>query len=192
METLPFELVSIIISFLNYDTKKNFAWAFPQYKDEVERLNQPRIEKNISHMVTSRELWYYNGDIEREIIHKNGYGSEEFRREKGKIHYLGGPAYMCFSEANNVRKYIRLCWLQNGEYYRVQGPTCITFDVNKIVKREWHQKGLLHNINEPAVIKYHDEGKIYKQIWYNLGVKIKSIKFDERKTVTTVYHAEEE
>lgn len=191
METLPFELVSLIISFLNYDTKKNFAWAFPQYKNEVERLNQPKTEKNVSHIVTSREIWYYNGDIEREILHRRGYGSEEIRRENGKMQYLFGPAYICFSEKDKVREYINLCWIQNGEYFREKGPTRITFEQNKITRREWHQKGLLHNIDGPAVILYDDEGVIYKEVWFNLNVKIKSIKYHEKKTVTTVYNIDE-
>lgn len=214
MERLPLELASMIISLLGVDSRRNFAWAFPSLRDEVQRIDKnalhvtknekTEVEQNGLVMYENEmiETWILQGKVEKIITHHRYYTSRIiYINREGKLHKDKGtgPALIYYDYENGNRRLINVIWFKNGVKHRNEkfGPAEIAWQLNGALdSKTWYKDGVIHRgNNEPAIQKYFYTGGLYKQYWYENGKKIKTER-NKRisdgegeiyKVITTVY-----
>lgn len=200
MESLPLELVSLVLSDANIETLINFSLVSVNCCVEAKRcLTLETIYYPDSKIIYSKRwtdkqgnyrviIYRNNGSKQSEVWfnkkHKphrtNGPASQEWF-ENGKIAFEGwyvngyqhkkdGPAEQIWHANGKIKCKI---WLDHNIEHRLDGPAFQSWYGNGRLSDEWWMKeGKRHRIYGPAWKKWRETGELWDEEWYKNGVLI--------------------
>lgn len=175
METLPQEVVAIILSNCDIETLLKTKIVSKLFHVEANRILNSNItyypEINTVELV---QLHDKKGNTKSIIYYKNGKRKrEDWKNKDDKLHRLDGPATKGWYK--HGQKEYEGFWV-NYELHRSDGPAMLLWYENgQIWENQWFMNHKKHRLDAPAVIKWSQNGDPNEMIWYKNGRRLNGI-----------------
>lgn len=198
-QTIPIEILSLIISNSDFETKTKFLFLEGTRNEAIKHL---KVVESVV-LGLKAKSWYDGKELRVQCLY---YESGAIKRigfyHNGVLDNGDDKPALISKYENGALEGME--WVRNGEYEREDDkPTIVTWYPNGVLRSElWVKEGLVDRIHKPAYIKYADylvDGKsfvIYKAWWLQdqiirkdkRNVKKKYVLYGENDFITKYYN----
>lgn len=166
MNTLPLELITIILSNMDLETLLNMALVNKNFYIEMKRITCLTLTFYPDTTMIKSKEWNDKQETKRVVKYrKDGSREIEVWLKHDKLNRLNGPAKQGWY-ANGYKEYE--WWFNNDKRHRLDGPADQRWHENGQKEDErWLQNGERHRLDGPAKQKWYENGQKWYELWYN-------------------------